>query len=108
MLLMVEKGIIGGICYAIHRYAKANNKCVKKYDKDMESLYLKYLDASHLYGWSMSPKLLLNGFKWVLELSQFDEHFIKDYNENSGERCFLEAVAEYPKGLFSLDNDLPF
>ena len=33
---------------------------------------------------------------------------MKDYNENSGEGCFLEAVAEYPKGLFSLDNDLPF
>ena len=26
MLLMVEKGIRGGICHAIHRYAKANNK----------------------------------------------------------------------------------
>ena len=26
MLLMVEKGIRGGICHAIHTYAKANNK----------------------------------------------------------------------------------
>ena len=26
MLLMVEKGIRGGICHAIHRYAKSNNK----------------------------------------------------------------------------------
>ena len=25
-LLMVEKEIRGGICHAIHRYAKANNK----------------------------------------------------------------------------------
>ena len=30
MLLMVEKGIRGGICHAIHRYAKAKNKYVKK------------------------------------------------------------------------------
>ena len=29
MLLMVEKGIRGGICYAIHWYAKANNKYMK-------------------------------------------------------------------------------
>ena len=29
MLLMVEKGIQGGICHAIHRYAKANNKYMK-------------------------------------------------------------------------------
>ena len=32
MLLMVEKGIRGGICYTIHRYTKANNKYMKNYD----------------------------------------------------------------------------
>ena len=34
MLLMVEKGIRGGICHAIQRYAKANNKYIKNYDKN--------------------------------------------------------------------------
>ena len=33
MLLMVEKGIRGGLCHSINRYAKANNKCIKDYDK---------------------------------------------------------------------------
>ena len=43
MLLIVEKGTRGGICQAIHRYAKANNKYIKTYDKDIISSYLTYL-----------------------------------------------------------------
>ena len=50
MLLMVEKVIRGGICHAIYRYAKANNKYVKDYDKNKESSYLKYWDVNYLYG----------------------------------------------------------
>ena len=42
MLLMVEKGVNGGICHVIHRYAKVNNKYKKDYDKNRESLYLNY------------------------------------------------------------------
>ena len=64
MLLMVEKGIRGGICHAIHRYAKANNKYMKHYDKNKESSYIQYLDAKNLYGWAMSQKLPVDGFKW--------------------------------------------
>ena len=33
MLLMVEKGIRGGICHSVYWYAKANNKYMKDYDK---------------------------------------------------------------------------
>ena len=33
---MVEKGIRGGICHAIYRYVKANNKCMNNYNKDKE------------------------------------------------------------------------
>ena len=36
MLLIVEKGIRGGICYAIHLYPKANNKYMKDYDINKE------------------------------------------------------------------------
>ena len=32
MLLMVEKGIRGGICHSIYQYAKANNKYMKDFD----------------------------------------------------------------------------
>ena len=64
MLLIVEKGIRDGICHSIHRYAKANNKYMKNYDKDMESSDLEYLDANNLYGWAMLRNFLqivLNG-----------------------------------------------
>ena len=37
---------------------------MKSYDKNIESLYLMYLDADNLYRWSMSQKLPVNGFKW--------------------------------------------
>ena len=63
LLLRVEKYISGGICHGIHRYATANNKYTKKYDKK-ESSYLTYLDANNLYGWIMSHKLPVVGFKW--------------------------------------------
>ena len=64
MLLMVEKGIRGGICQVIHRYAKATNTYMRNYDKNVES-YLMYLNANNLYGWAMSQKLPVDGFEWV-------------------------------------------
>ena len=85
MLLMIEKGIGGGICQATQRYAKANNEYAKNYDKNIESSYIEYLDANILHGWTMSQKLPVNDFKWVKqeELSKFNEDFIKNYDKNS-------------------------
>ena len=108
MLLMIEKGIRGGICQATHKYAKANNKYMKNYDKNNESSYLKYLDANNLYGWAMSQKLLVDGFKWVKDLSKFDEDFIKKYDENSNTGYFLEVDVEYLKTFFNSHKNLPF
>ena len=41
ILLMVEKGIRGGICQSIYQYAKASNKYMKDYGIDKESSYLQ-------------------------------------------------------------------
>ena len=110
MLLMVEKETGGGICQAIHRYAKANNKYMKKYNTNIESSYLMHLDANNLCGWAMSQKLPANDFKWVEKsrLSRFNDIFIKNYNENNDKGCFLEVDIDYPKKLFNLHKDLPF
>ena len=65
MILMIEKGIRGGISLATHRYAKVNNKYMKNYGKNIESSYMQYLDANNLYGWAMSQKLPVKDFKWI-------------------------------------------
>ena len=51
---MVEEGIRGGICHAMKRYAKANNKYMKDYDRKKKSSYIQYLDANNLYGKAMT------------------------------------------------------
>ena len=108
ILLMTEKGIRGGICHVTHRHAKANNKYMKNYDKNIKSSYLTYLNANNLYGWAMLQKRPVSGFERVKELSKFDERFIKKYDEDRHKRQFLEVDFEYPKYLFNLHSDLPF
>ena len=66
MLLMAEKVIRGGICqicYAVHQYEKTNNKYILK----------------------ITLRLPIRGFKRVEETSQFNEYFIKSYNNDSDE-----------------------
>ena len=75
-LLMIEKGIWGGICHSINRYVKANNKYMKDHDKNKESSYLKYWDINNFRGRVMSKKLPVNDFKWFEDISEFDESFI--------------------------------
>ena len=112
MLLMVEEGIKGGICHSIHRYAKASNKYMKNFNNYEESSYIQYLDANNLYGWAMSKKLPVNGFKWI-DKSETEEHvineeFIKNYKENDNKGYIFEVDVKYPKRLHELHSDLPF
>ena len=76
MLVMVEKGIRGGICYPIYGYAEANNKDLKDYDKNKESSYVQYWNENNLYGWAMSQRLPVKNSECIKDTSQFNEDFI--------------------------------
>ena len=99
MLLMVEKGIRGGVSMVSNRYGKANNKYMDdKFNYNEPSKYIQYLDANNLYGWAMSKPLPTHGFKWMKtsELETWELH-----------SCILEVDLEYPKKLHDLHNDYP-
>ena len=68
---------------------KVNNKYMKDYDKNKESSYIKYLDVNSLYGWAMSQKFPVNNFEWIEDTFQFNNDFIKSYNEESAEGYFI-------------------
>ena len=110
MLLMVEEGTRGGICHSIHRYVKANNKYMKNYNNNEESSYIQYLDANILYGWAMSKKLPVNGFKRLDsdKVNEINEEFIKKYYEYDNKGYIFEVYVKYPKRLHELHSDLPF
>ena len=91
MLLMIEDGIRGGICHAIQRYAKANNKYMNDYNKSKDSSYIQHLDTNNLYGMAMSEKLPIKGFKWMVDISGIDENFVKSYNKNSGKGICIKS-----------------
>ena len=99
MLLMIEKGIRGGVSMISNRHAKANNKYMgESFNEKEPSKYIMYLDANNLYGWAMSKPLPTHGFKWmkVDELEAWELY-----------PCILEVDLEYPKNLHDLHNDYP-
>ena len=106
-LLMVEKGIRGGISIISNRYGKANNKYMKDYDKNKASKYLMYVDANNLYGWAMSLKLPVHSFKWMTnqEIENIFNNQIVQVWENTP--CILEVDLIYPEELHDLHNDYP-
>ena len=101
---MVEEGIRRGICHVMQRYAKANNKYMKDYDRKKKSSYIQYLDANNLYGKAMTP---VRGFRWMDDISKIDEDFVKIYNKNDN-KGILDVDVDYPNKLQNLHSDLPF
>ena len=81
MLLTIGKEIRSGIYYSINGYEKAKNKSITDYSKNKELSYLKYRNVNNFYDSSVSQKLSVNSFEWAKYISEFDESFLKSYNE---------------------------
>ena len=107
MLLMIEKGVRGGVSMISKRHGKANNKYMKRgsttegrlgeeYDPSQPSKYITYLDANNLYGWAMSKPLPISNFKWMKNLHNWRNR-----------PCILEVDLEYPEQLHHLHNEYP-
>ena len=104
MLLMIERGIRGGVSTITHRHAQANNPYLPEtYDKSKPTNYIPYLDANNLYGWAMSQPLPTGGFKWISE-EDFD---VREVSDESSKGYILEVDLMYPEKLHDLHNDYP-
>ena len=53
---------------------------MRDYDKNKEYYHLNYWDVNNLYGWAMSQKFLVGGFKQVKITSELSKDFIENYN----------------------------
>ena len=84
MLLIVGMCVRDGICNAVHRYAKASNQCMRHYDGNKGSSYINCCDVNNSFGWVMSLNLPKFNFEWVVDISQLNEVFIKNYD---GKKC---------------------
>ena len=56
----------------------------------------------------MSQKFPESKFEWIKDISQFNEGFIKNYNEESDKGYYFEVDVQHPEQLHELHKDLPF
>ena len=61
-----------------------------------------------MYGWAVSQKLPVDGFKLKKSKLKFNEEFTKNYDKDTDRGYILEVDVEYPKNLNYLHSDLPF
>lgn len=77
---------------------------MEDYDPSRKLSYLMHWDVNNLYGWAITPKLPVNGFKQRKNEFTFNEVFIQEYDKDSQK----EYILEYPKKLHELYSDLLF
>ena len=105
MLMVIEKGIRGGISHISKRYASANNKYMKDFDETKPSTFIQYLDANNLYAWAMTQKLPTHGFKWIDVNKSSVLKLLEKKDTKQG--YIFEVDLVYPKSLWKTHNDYP-
>ncbi|KAJ8934311.1 hypothetical protein NQ318_002902 [Aromia moschata] len=93
MILIIEKGIRGGVAQVSNRYSQANNRYMgDAFNKGEVKKYIMYYDVNNLYGDGMSYPLPEGGFEWV-PLEEFDSIDIRNISENSKVGYILEVIS---------------
>jgi hypothetical protein len=106
MLEMVQRGMRGGMSMISTRYARANNKYMKKYKPNLPSSFIEYLDANNLYGWAMSQPLPEGDYKWE-DPEQYTVEKIQGLKDDAERGYILEVDLKVPTELHDFFNDYP-
>ncbi|PKB96142.1 hypothetical protein RhiirA5_435370, partial [Rhizophagus irregularis] len=112
-----EKAKRGGISMACQRYFKANNpKMGKAYDPSQPTTWISYVDATNLYGHSMSQFLPIGGYEWLASreylLKNPDKQkqyleYILTTKPDARRGYFLNINAHFPLKTHEYLKDLP-
>ena len=100
-------GIRGGVSSCVKRESLANNSFLADHDPAKTDSFILYLDATNLYGHSMTQYLPQNNFTWLTpdRILNFDCLSISDTSDVG---YVLEVDIEYPETLHDEHNELPF
>ncbi|XP_074029419.1 uncharacterized protein [Leptinotarsa decemlineata] len=107
MIHFFQKGIRGGISQCSERKHIANNRFLPNYNPKEPSTFITYLDATNLYGHSMSQPLPTSEFTWLTpnEILNLD---VMDVSTDSPYGYVFEVDIHYPQELHDKHSDLPF
>ena len=106
MVMLIERGIRGGLSQCSNRYSEANNKYMPNYNPNEISKYIVYWDSNNLYAFALSQYLPTGGFKWVENLNNFEEK-IEKIEDDSDIGYILEVDLHYPDSIHDIQKDLP-
>lgn len=105
MLLMVEKGIRGGVTTVSKRYSRANFPGMNEYDPFKQDNHILYFDVNNLYGYAMSQPLPVGSFEWINVVGVDIQQVLNISNSDIG--MILEVDLHYPIELHDTHNDFP-